>query len=548
MNIGENMRRYRRSGGKRLTGIEFGFTIFQMFAIMFLLGIIVQYFNARTTFKDVAEFVPVTITYDSVESYVVKDSDGDRETKYRCEYSYVVDGKRYQKEVTKSTSVSVGDQAKRYYNPENPSQIAGYRNAEEMLADLSNVRVLFVCFQCIAIIFLFILIRKKLKRRKEKNDYDERLRRNVERNMEVYKNIDITVNRTNVAEILDPLREKAYIAQKRFETYEKWENFVIVGNPFIAIFYIVLRLIAQIFIKNAKEKMLETKAAFSKEYKRLIAEPVLEHIFDDYTYRPSQGFSANQLTSFKLCRDSMLYVTTEDLIEGTYKGVHYCQSDIKREKRSNESNEFAYAGRISVYDFNKPLEGEILIANKGNSNLVSFGMVQVSMESVEFNNAFQVYASDSHIAYYVLTPQFMEYMLRLNVHGEFSMRICHNHVYVLRNHIDGIFEPNLKSPIDVDYEIGKSYVELKEILDFVEVLNLDRITLSNNNLDESSWEETIEKNNSLEECDLICNINEECVYSENLHFEDSIEDVMSSTDGIGKNGYNSATSGLKLRL
>ena len=173
MNIGENMRRYRRSGGKRLTGIEFGFTIFQMFAIMFLLGIIVQHFNARTTFKDVAEFVPVTITYDKVESYVVKDSDGDRETKYRCEYSYVVDGKRYQKEVTKSTSVSVGDQAKRYYNPENPSQIAGYRNAEEMLADLSNVRVLFVCFQCIAIIFLFILIRKKLKRRKEMRICDQ---------------------------------------------------------------------------------------------------------------------------------------------------------------------------------------------------------------------------------------------------------------------------------------------------------------------------------------------------------------------------------------
>ncbi len=462
----------RRIGGKRLTGIELGFTIFQMFAVMFLLGIIVQYLNAKTTFKDGVEFIPVTITYESVKSYVVKDSDGDRTTKYDCVYSYVVDGKRYEKEVTKSTSVSVGDQAERYYNPNDPSKIAGYRSAEDMLADLGLVRVLYICFQLIVIVFLFFIIRKKIKRKNEKREYNKQLRKEMERNVEQYKDINISVNRLVAQEVLEPLRDKAYKAQKRFETYERWGNVAVGGNPLIAIIYIVLRLIAQIFINRAKEEMVETQAVFDREYKRLIAEPILDHLFDNYTYRPAQGFSGAQLTSFKLCKDSMQYVTTEDMIEGTYKGVHYCQSDIKRKKRSNESNEFSYAGRVSVYDFNKQLEGEILIANRGNSNVVSFGMVQVSMESMKFNEAFEVYASDSHIAYYVLTPQFMEYMLNLNVHGEFAMRIYQNNIYVLRNHIDGIFEPDVQRQIDIDYEIGKSYVELKEILDFVDVLNL----------------------------------------------------------------------------
>lgn len=467
--------RRRRARGKKVTGLEVAFMIPQMFAVIFLIAIVFQHLSAKTTFEEGVEYLPVIVTYEKVDAYTVRDSDGDLETKYDCMYSYVVDGKRYEKEETKSVRISEGTQMEKYYNPNNPSKISGYRSASEMLEGLKTVWILFGVLQAVAVVFLVLLLRKKLTRHIQSRQYEEQVRYDIERNVEQYKNIDIKVNRSVAQEILEALRLKAYKSQKRFETYEKWGNVAVGGNPFIAIAYVVLRMIAQIFINKAKNRMLADRAEFDKEYKRLIAEPILNNLFDDYTYRPSQGFSGAQLTSFKLYKESLQYATTEDMIEGTYKGVHYCQSDVKREHRSNESKEFAHNGRVCVYDFNKKLDGEILIANKDNTNIVSFGMQKVSMESMAFNNAFQVYASDPHIAYYILTPQFMEYMLALNIRGEFAMRIFENNIFVLRNHINGIFEADMKRPLDIDFEIGKSYVELKEILDFIDVMNLEGV-------------------------------------------------------------------------
>ncbi len=464
-----------RGRGIRRTGVELGFILFQILAVIFLLSIVFQHISAKTTFEDGIDFLPVVITYDSVESYVVKDSDGDRETKYKCHYIYMVDGKQYERNETRSTSVSVGDQREVYYNPNNPTEIAGYRNAEEMLGDLGKVKILFTCFQIIAIVFLVLLIRKKITRISQNREYEEQLRCNMERNIAKYESIDIAVDRLVAQDILESLRQKAFKSQKRVETHRRWEGLALSGNSLAIIGYAIFRVIAKSYIEKAKDKMIADRVMLDKEYKRLIAEPILNKVFDDYTYRPSQGFSGAQLTSFKLYKDSLKFAKTEDMIEGNYKGIHYCQSDVCRERRSDESKEFAHRGRICVYDFIKKLDGEILIANVGNSNIVSFGMEKVHMESIAFNKRFQVYASNPHIAYYVLTPQFIEYLLELNIFGEFAMRFSENNIFVLRNNINGIFEADIKHPFDIDYEIGKCYVEIKEIIDFIDIMNLERI-------------------------------------------------------------------------
>lgn len=97
------------------------------------------------------------------------------------------------------------------------------------------------------------------------------------------------------------------------------------------------------------------------------------------------------------------------------------------------------------------------------------------------------------MAYYLLTPQFMEYLLQLDVRREIAFRFSGNNIYVLRNGINGIFEVDMEKPLDLQYEIGKSYNELKEILDFVDIMNLDKVADEANLRAMYSKEEDTEK-------------------------------------------------------
>ncbi len=468
--------RRSRGGGKKVTGLEFAFLISQAFAIIFLIAIVFMYISAKTTFEEGIEYLPITVTYDSVESYTKRDSDGDLETQYECHYIYEIDGVQYEKTEKRSSSISEGTQVEKYYNPNNPSKISGYQSAEEMLEQLGTVKVLFGCTQGIAIIFLVIIILKKRKRIVENREYEEQIRQDIAHNMEKYKNIDIMIDRNRVFRILEPLRNKVQKSRKKVERLERWVNVAVGGNVILALIYVALRLIAEKRIQKAKENLAGDEGEFYKEYKKMIAEPILGHLFQEYTYHPQQGISIDELTSFKLYKESIRQAYTEDLIEGRYKGIFYRQVDVKRQNTNRESKEFAFAGRVAVYDFNKNLNGEVLIANRGNHNIVSGGLTKIDMESVTFNSRFDTYTTNPHVAYYLLTPQFMEYMMELNVRGDFVLRIAENHIYILRNHIDGIFEPNMKHPIDIQFEIVKSYTELKEILDVIDILNLDLVT------------------------------------------------------------------------
>lgn len=372
-----------------------------------------------------------------------------------------------------------------------------------MLKESSNVIVIYVVLQVIALVFLGIIISKKLKKRQEDMEYESQVRDDIERNRALYDNVPIPVDKQRAFEVLDPLRQKAYQAQRKVDRLEQQANAVVGGNAVVALIYLVVRLLAELRIQKAKEQLQEANGVFYKEYRKIIAEPVLNEIFEEVTYRPTEGFTQNELMSYKLYKENLTNITSEDFIKGTYKGVTYCQADVKREHKRNESKEFDFNGRVSIYDFTKNLNGEILITTKNNTNIIKANLNKISMESVAFNNQFDLYTSNPHLAYYILTPQFMEYMMNLNTRGEFVLRIAQNKIFVLRNRIDGIFEPNMKRPIDVTYEIGKSYLELKEILDFIDILNLDRVADEANMRGEDFsggfYEEMVEEPKSLHE-------------------------------------------------
>lgn len=474
----------RRGNGKQVTGVEMAFICCQGIAFVLLVGILIQFVAAKLTFESGVEYLPVTITWTDSKSYTstyMEDGKERTKTTYDNSYSYTVDGVEYNNTIKgDSYSVTPGSRATRYYNPNDPNKISEWSSAKDMMGATKHVWVFFGILQLAAIVFKIKIEQKKRRIRVDNEAYEERIRQDIQKNREIYQTLNFAIDREKVLAILEPLRVSICKSEKQIDNIMKRKG-VALGGPLIII-TIIVNVIDEYRFSKLRDKRDADYAAFYMEYKRNIVEPILEQFFEKFQYKPSQGFSKKELSDFELlngfpCRlDS---INSEDYIEGVYKGVGYRQADVKEKKHLDDSDLLAEIdrvhGRISVYQFGKKLNGDIIIKSVDSTHVNVHDMKKVKMENVLFNSKFDVYTTNEQMAYYLLTPQFMEYLLHLNVRRETALRFFQNDIVFLQNGINGIFEADMSKPIDLQYEIGKSYNELKEILDFVDVLNLDRV-------------------------------------------------------------------------
>ncbi len=490
-----------RGNGKRVSGIEMGFIICQALAGMMLLGILMQFISAKLTFEAGVEYLPVTITWTGSESRIstyMEDGKEQTKTTYDNSYCYTVNGVEYNDTVAGSRySVTPGSQRTWYYNPNDPREISEWSSAEEMMGGTTHVWVIFVIFQILAIFFLIKVQQKKNMIKADQKIYEERIRRDIEKNKEIYRSLNRVIDGEKIFASLEPLRSRIYKNQKKAAHIISKAQ---VGGSLVAV---LVKIIDAYRLHKLQEKLDVDQTAFYLEYKKNIAEPILKQFFGEFQYRPSQGFSSKELSDFQLLSGfsrRLESVISEDYIEGVYKGVGYRQADVKEKKRADDSELLAETerlhGRISVYQFQKNLNGHIVIKSQGSTHVDVRNMKKVEMENILFNRKFDVYTTNEQMAYYLLTPQFMEYLLNLDVRRETAFRFSGNNIVLFRNGINGIFEADMSQPLDIQYEIGKSYNELKEILDFVDVLNLDKVAEEANlralyQDEESAWEDSV---------------------------------------------------------
>ena len=100
---------------------------------------------------------------------------------------------------------------------------------------------------------------------------------------------------------------------------------------------------------------------------------------------------------------------------------------------------------------------------------------KVSMEDMEFNKEFKVYAQNELDAFYVLTPNCMEKIKELKDKTKGRLLLCfiNNRLHVgLYNNKD-LFEANIFKKINLEEEQNKTLNEMKIITEFVDTLDLD---------------------------------------------------------------------------
>lgn len=140
-----------------------GFLFFQIAALVLLSIISVERSEIQDRIEEGVDYLSVTITWtDCRQEKTRKRSHGklSTETRYYNTYSYTVNGVEYYDTVENVPySVVVGEQETRYYNPNDPNVISGYRSVQERVEKVNGEMVsLCTFFQTLAIVSLVIFV------------------------------------------------------------------------------------------------------------------------------------------------------------------------------------------------------------------------------------------------------------------------------------------------------------------------------------------------------------------------------------------------------
>lgn len=232
-------------------------------------------------------------------------------------------------------------------------------------------------------------------------------------------------------------------------------------------------------------------------YKGMVSKQVLKACFKDAKYEPEKGISRQEFEETKLVKiNSQHEYKSEDLISGRYAGVEFRQSDVEiyhyEKSGKNRRQVIDVNGRVCSFSFEKDIVGDILIVKDFSKTIrPQDGMEKVEMEDVDFNKKFDVYAYDAHSVFYLLTPHFMEYIKQ--IHGKDSsiyISFDGKNLHILRSGSGGIFEPPNSKKFDVKAEVRKSYRQLHEIVELIDVFNLDERVNQDKMIKEEPLKET----------------------------------------------------------
>lgn len=201
--------------------------------------------------------------------------------------------------------------------------------------------------------------------------------------------------------------------------------------------------------------------------------------FNDLKYYPKDGFSWDDIRNAAVvgCGDKK-YFESEDLLFGIYDNVRFKISDVTSKKyvpRGKKSRtEIIFDGQVMCFfqfDEMKKSNGHIQIFQKELLSDISGWKAEheIHTENEDFNSRFNVYTSDEHNAYYILTPQRIEKIMEFEktINEQISISFYDDKMFVAVKRWS-MFDPTTDKPVleqvksiadDVEY-----ILKAKEIL------------------------------------------------------------------------------------
>ncbi|MBL7725891.1 MAG: DUF3137 domain-containing protein [Chitinophagaceae bacterium] len=231
-----------------------------------------------------------------------------------------------------------------------------------------------------------------------------------------------------------------------------------------------------------------TKKSFSEKFKETIVRKIIHFIDPSLTYSPHLSISKADYLNSGLFVEQPDRYSGDDYIEGTHEKTFFCFSELHTERKvsSGKSShwETIFRGLFFIADFNKNFSGRTYVWSERNPQInfltklfssFAWNLEKVRLESVEFEKRFIVYSSDQVEARYILTPSFMERIVRLQqLMGEgTSLSFVDTNIHVAVPIKDELFEPAIFSANDYN-RLGDFYNTINIVFDIIDELKLNQ--------------------------------------------------------------------------
>lgn len=194
----------------------------------------------------------------------------------------------------------------------------------------------------------------------------------------------------------------------------------------------------------------------SKKFKVEVLTGLVDTFVDNGKFDPNYGLTQSQVYSTEFLKRADRF-HSEDFLSGSMEGVEFVSSDVKLEERhirhtkngTEEYWETYFLGRVFIFDFNKSFDGYLQVL-EGARPVVNRRYNKVKLESVQFNKKFKTYATSDHSAFYVLTPHFMEALMRFEQKnkGKIYFSFIDNYLYIGINNFVDTFELKMFRKLD----------------------------------------------------------------------------------------------------
>ena len=222
-------------------------------------------------------------------------------------------------------------------------------------------------------------------------------------------------------------------------------------------------------------------------FKEKVVHSIIKFIEPDLHYNHAGYVHKNDYENSGLYLEGVDRYRGDDYVEGRRDKTTFCFSELHTEKRvsSGKSTHWQtiFKGLFFIGDFNKNFQGRTFIYSENNPQLGFFSKMfssfawnleKVNLESLEFENKFIVYSSDQVEARYILTPSFMERLVKLQdlMGDRTSYSFVDTNVYVAIPISDELFEPSVFSENDYN-RLGDYYNTVHIVFDIIDELNLN---------------------------------------------------------------------------
>lgn len=228
-------------------------------------------------------------------------------------------------------------------------------------------------------------------------------------------------------------------------------------------------------------------SGFRARFKEQVVRRIIGYIDPSLHYEPRQCINRDDYFNSGLFLKKYDSYTGDDYVEGERDKTRFCFSELHTQYRQQSGktsyNVTIFKGLFFIGDFNKHFHGRTYVWSRSNPQLgfitrlfspFAANLEKVNLESSAFEQSFIVYSNDQVEARYILTPAFMERILKLReMMGEaVSFSFVNTNIHVAIPVRDKLFEPSLWSPNDYE-QAGIYYNTVHIVFDIINELRLN---------------------------------------------------------------------------